>query len=354
MRPASVIGGSIAGPWRGIRFGCMRGQGEDGHETEDRHASAARGDPSGATAMSCQCAKSFRSYKVALNHSPNIGVLNTLDRWPPYLFALAAATCFVLMIVFAFKDKLKAATLLATVFFVSVILGYFPQLDSIAAFSINVKLHNNLERAEEILKQLRDLAALNAKSSYFAMTWNNLWGRPSAKDKQTILDEIDQQLTALKVTEEERHAMTRQYVQLIGVELYGIFASVIERYIQWKEDHLPKGTPNEIAEARQFTNSVAKWRSSAYLEGSISKFSNLDLMARLQAVTPNDVLDANEKKKTQQFADEIVQLYTGCKTKGGYTREAAQFVDTYGVGTGGIVGTDKKLTEVFGVTMALQ
>jgi hypothetical protein len=155
-----------------------------------------------------------------------------LDRWPPYLFALAAATCFVLMIVFAFKDKLKAATLLATVFFVSVVLGYFPQLDSIAAFSINVKLHNNLQRAEEILKQLRDLAVLNAKSSYFAMTWSNLYGgMPSAKNRQTILDEVNQELATLKVSDEDLQVMTRQYVQKIGVELYEIYAGVIDRYI---------------------------------------------------------------------------------------------------------------------------
>jgi hypothetical protein len=115
---------------------------------------------------------------------------------------------------------------------------------------------------------------------------------------------------------------------------------------------LPKGTPSEITEAQQFMKSVGTWRSSAYLEGSITKFSDLDLMARLQAMTPNDVLDMDEKKKAQQFADEVVQLYTGCKTKGGYTKEAAQFVDTYGIVGNGLAGTDKKMMEVFGVTMA--
>jgi hypothetical protein len=277
-----------------------------------------------------------------------------LDRWPPYLFALAAVICFVLAIIFVFKDKIKSATLLATVFFVCVILGYFPQLDSIAAFSINVKLHNNLERAEEILKKLRDLAALNAKSSYFALTWNNRWGTPSAKDKQTILDEIDQQLTALNVSAEDRHAMTQQYVQLIGVDLYGIFSSVIDRYIQWKEYHLHRGTPSEIAEAQQFTISVGKWRETAYIDGSISKFSDHDLKSHLQRAMSTDVFDADAKVQAEQFADEIVQLYAGCKAKGGYTKEAAQFVDTYGFVGGGLAGTDKKLKEVFGVTMALQ
>jgi hypothetical protein len=52
--------------------------------------------------------------------------------------------------------------------------------------------------------------------------------------------------------------------------------------------------------------------------------------------------------QAQQFADEIVRLYAGCKAKGGYTNEAAQFVDTYGFVGAGVAGTDKKLKEVLG------
>jgi hypothetical protein len=281
-------------------------------------------------------------------------LINTSPALPPYLFALAAVICFVLTIIFVFRDKIKSATLLAAISFLCVVLGYFPQLDSIAAFSINVKLHNNLDRAEEILKKLRDLAALNAKSSYFTLTWNNRGVRPSAKDKQSILDEIDQQLTALNVSAENQHAMTQQYVQLIGVDLYGIFSAIIDRYIQWKEEHSHRSTPSELAEAQQFTISVAKWREIAFTEGSIGKFGDQDLKSHLQRVIPTDLFDADAKVKAQQFADEVVGLYAGCKAKGGYTNEAAQFVDTYGFIGGGLAGTDKKLKEVFGVTMALQ
>jgi hypothetical protein len=54
------------------------------------------------------------------------------------------------------------------------------------------------------------------------------------------------------------------------------------------------------------------------------------------------------KVQAQQFADEIVRLYARCKAKGGYTNEAAQFVDTYGFVGAGVAGTDKKLKEVLG------
>ena len=80
-----------------------------------------------------------------------------IDASPPYLFALGAITCFVLAILLAFKkDKVKSATLLGGLFFLCAILAYFPHLDSIAAFNINVKLRQNLDRAEEILKTLQE------------------------------------------------------------------------------------------------------------------------------------------------------------------------------------------------------
>ncbi len=80
-----------------------------------------------------------------------------IDASPPYLFALGAMTCFGLTILLAFKkDKIKSAILLGGLFFLCAILAYFPHLDSIAAFSINVKLRQNLDRAEEILKKLQE------------------------------------------------------------------------------------------------------------------------------------------------------------------------------------------------------
>ena len=63
-----------------------------------------------------------------------------IDGSPPYLLALGATACIVLAIVFAWQDKLTAATLLSALFLVCVVLAYFPQLDSIKAFAVDVRL----------------------------------------------------------------------------------------------------------------------------------------------------------------------------------------------------------------------
>src|SRR5712692_8305586 len=148
----------------------------------------------------------------------NLAILVTAS--PPYLLGLVAAICLFLAVIKALRDKIKSGVLLGSLFFVCVVLAYFPQLDSIQAFAIDVKLRKNLDRAEEILDRLKTLSLISAKSSYMAMAWNNRWGSPSARDKQALLDEVDDQLAQLKATPKEHRAIAEPYVQMIGVDLY--------------------------------------------------------------------------------------------------------------------------------------
>jgi hypothetical protein len=94
-----------------------------------------------------------------------------IEAAPPYLFSAGAIVCFALTILFAFRiNGFKSATLFGTLFFICSVLAYFPKLDSVAAFSVNVKLHNNLDRAEEVIKKLKDITVANAKASYMQFT----------------------------------------------------------------------------------------------------------------------------------------------------------------------------------------
>ncbi|MFZ3326640.1 MAG: hypothetical protein WA231_12405 [Methylocella sp.] len=107
-----------------------------------------------------------------------------VDAAPPYLLSFAAAVCLSLAVWCAWRDSIKAGTLLSVLFLLCVMLAYFPQLDSLNAIGVNVKLRRNLDRAEEILAELRQLAVINAKTTYMEMAWGNRIGSPSAKDKQ--------------------------------------------------------------------------------------------------------------------------------------------------------------------------
>jgi hypothetical protein len=52
-----------------------------------------------------------------------------------------------------------------------------------------------------------------------------------------------------------------------------------------------------------------------------------------------------------KFRSQVLDLYEVCKSKGGYTKEVAEFVDAYAYGYGEQKAIDRKMAEVFGVTM---
>jgi len=55
------------------------------------------------------------------------------------------------------------------------------------------------------------------------LAWGNRAGTPLAKDKQAILDQVYEQLNALKVSDDEKREITKPYVQMIAADLYPIF-----------------------------------------------------------------------------------------------------------------------------------
>ena len=136
-----------------------------------------------------------------------------LQGLPPFLFATAATVSFALAVYLALYDRKGASAILAAAALVAALLAYLPQLDSLSAFAVNVKLRSNLDRADEILAKLRKLTVVNAKLAYTTLAWGNRFGTPKAADKQRILDEMDDQLATMDVDNDERAEIRRSYVR---------------------------------------------------------------------------------------------------------------------------------------------
>jgi hypothetical protein len=147
---------------------------------------------------------------------------------PPYLFAVAAIISFALAVYLALYDRKGASAILGAMALVSALLAYLPQLDSLSAFALNLKLRSSLDRADEILTRLRNLSIVNAKLAYTTLGWGNRLSAPSASDKQHLLDEMDRQLAAMGVSSTERAEMQRSYVRFIGIDFYALFVRAID------------------------------------------------------------------------------------------------------------------------------
>jgi hypothetical protein len=149
----------------------------------------------------------------------------------PFVIAAMAMVSLICAIYKAMNQRNGSAITLATIFFLSTLLFYLPQLETLKALGIDVRLRNTLDRAEEIIGRLKTLAQANAKVTYMTIAWGNRLGSPSAADKQRVLDETDAQLQALKVDEVERKAIAKPLVDLIGVDLYTAYAHVMDRLV---------------------------------------------------------------------------------------------------------------------------
>jgi hypothetical protein len=69
-----------------------------------------------------------------------------------------AILCFGLTIVLTIADRVPAATLMAGLFIVMVLLNYLPHMESFKAFSVESKMRAKLSDAEDILARLKAAA----------------------------------------------------------------------------------------------------------------------------------------------------------------------------------------------------
>jgi len=252
----------------------------------------------------------------------------------------------------AFNNSIKSAAALGTLCALSVALLYLPQLEVFKAFGIEARLRHTLDRAEEIIAHLKELAMINAKVTYLSMAWENRLGSPTAKDKQAVLDEVDQQLIALKVGDEERREIKKPLVQMIGLDLWNIYSQVMERFLYWKRKELAQRANSEQSEEaraalQKFITDEASWRATARGESPFKELANYDLEKYLVVATPTALLDETEKSLAEKFRTEVLGLYNGCRAKGGFTPAAAEFYDKYLDRS----GTDLKVKELFGLSI---
>jgi hypothetical protein len=185
----------------------------------------------------------------------------------PFVIAAMAMVSLICAIFEAMSQRNGSAVALMTIFLISTLLFYLPQLETFSALGVEVRLRKTLDRAEEIIERMKKLAEANAKVTYMTVAWGNRIGSPSAVDKQQLLDETDAQLRALNVDEGEREKIARPLVSLIGVDLYSAFSQVMERLVFWtdlKENRKLNAnhTPETQAKYQELVASIGAWRKA--------------------------------------------------------------------------------------------
>lgn len=229
---------------------------------------------------------------------------------PAYLFSLAAVVTFGLVLYLIFDDR-GWVTLSATiiVFILCVVFAYFPQLDSLSAGMVSVKLGRELDRAEELFQRLKSLAGINARVTYSVISWNGRIEAIPTQEKQDISDQIDKELRSYGHADSEIATIKGHFVRFIGIDLVRTFEYALENHVN-------------------NTEWSAAWNARARLGlRKLGEMSASQLGAYLKAEIPAEHLAPMDAEKFSRFADRLASLYEGCVAKGGYTPETIAFLN---------------------------
>jgi hypothetical protein len=213
----------------------------------------------------------------------------------------------------AINDKVASATLLAALFLVCVMVVFLPRLEVLEAWGVKAHLVRTLNEADEILKKLRRSAILSAKASYMNAGWGNRMATQSARDKQSMLDEMDNQLRDLKVPADERKALSVSYVKIIGFDIYMMYVRTLERYFQFKQQAMQLEVNKDIsspvkAELDKWRAGRPSWKANYNLFENLETYSFADEIGR---ATPSGWLNEADQKAVDAYKNEIINLFRG-------------------------------------------
>lgn len=260
-----------------------------------------------------------------------------INKVPPYMFSGAAAICFFFTAYFSLNDHLATATLYSGLFVVCVIFSYFPYLDSIKAFSIDVKLKRNISRAESIITSIRALSTTNAKVAFTIAAYSGRGPCITIIEKQQLIDTINKQLNDIIITDVERREVSRPYVTMIGYELYSIFSRAIRTAV---------GTYNQTNAEDKYQEHYNQWILKWYSLSSVDNNGHVryDVVAphldsdnslyqyMAECIDHSTLAFVNKQRLSAMecLAKEICSIYRGCIDKCGYSEKAATFIMRYG------------------------
>jgi hypothetical protein len=251
-------------------------------------------------------------------------------------FALGMVA-LILCVFQAWSGKIWSATALGTVFVVCGVFLFLSQIKTFKVWEVQVELRETLDRAEEIIGRVRKLASISARATYLTIAWGNRFGTPPAREKQAILDEIDNQLVELKVSPKDLAEIQRPFVKMVRLDFAFLFQGVLREYATILNSELVaavhKATDPSVASAAVMRHSdlITAWSKRTQKEDLSADLEKQSLEDVLNDYMPKsgEWLSDKELPVMQRFKTEIVRLNADCEKKGGYTSEAVTYYDRY-------------------------
>jgi len=251
-------------------------------------------------------------------------------------FALGVVA-LILCVFQAWSGKIGSASALGAAFVICGVFLFLSQIKTFKVWEVQVELRETLDRAEEIIGRVRKLAAISARASYLTIAWGNRLGTPPAREKQAVLDEIDNQLAELKVSPEELADIQRPFVKMVRLDFFFLFQGVLSQYATIlntelvADVHAAKDPSAASVIVMRHSELITAWTKRTKKEDPSADLEKESLEDALNEYMPKggEWLNVKELAVIQKFKAEILRLNADCEKKGGYTPEAVTYYDRY-------------------------
>jgi hypothetical protein len=158
------------------------------------------------------------------------GDMKRLQELLVFVCTIVAIGALILCAFQAWNKEFRSASAFGVIFVLCAVFLFLPQIKAFKVWEVQVETRETLDQAKAIIERLTKLAAISARASYLTIAWGNRFGTPPAREKQAVLDEIDNQLAELKVSPKELADIQRPFVKMVRLDFFFLFQGVLNQY----------------------------------------------------------------------------------------------------------------------------
>jgi len=254
-----------------------------------------------------------------------------------FVTGLLAMGALIMAAFEGFNQRVSSAVFLGTLGVVCTFLLFMPKLEVFKVWGVEAKLQQTVTEAVATLASVKRLAEISAKASYLTIAWGNRFDGPRAREKQAVLDEINGQLSEMKVAPDEIANIQRPFVKMVRLDFFFLFQGVLNEYATLLNtklmDDVHQAPDPSVASGLVVRHSelITAWRKRTQNDNPAANLERETLEDLLNAYIPKhgEWLGDKDLAVVQKFKSEVVRFYADCEKKGGYTAEAATYYDRY-------------------------
>lgn len=253
------------------------------------------------------------------------------------LFGAGSFLTFSLAVYSTFYDRAASAAVAGALSLAFLFMSQLPNLETFEAFTLKVKLRQQIGDAEKLLSYMKDSASVSAKLAYIQLAFMNRMGDIPWSRKRGLLADIDTNLGSFQVSEDTIFAYKRPFLNIVSFDLYRIYAgtldTIIRRYFEKLSEPINNLEQNTIEDVEHFNSLIEARNKYVASRDGFDDILGGPRLRDLEALTNSAVqkyqLDDADLQKLKIVQKEVIQLSGESWLAGTITPEAENYINKY-------------------------